>query len=77
MTSENASTSTSSPARKSGTSEERAEEIAARTMNKNRARAGEFRQASKTSIEDMSPQERGGKRSGNRMGSGGPTRAQL
>ncbi|MGI9000982.1 MAG: plasmid stabilization protein [Pseudonocardia sp.] len=60
-----------------GAGEDRAEEIAARTVNKNRARTGEAREASKTSLQDMSPQERGGKRSGKRMGPGGPTRDQL
>jgi hypothetical protein len=55
----------------------RAEEIAARTVNKNRARSGESRTASRTSIEDKSPQQRGGERSGNRKGPGGPTKAQL
>jgi hypothetical protein len=64
-------------AQQRGASPERAEEIAARTVNKNRARSGEARQASKTSIEDMSPQERGGKRAGRRRGPGGPTKAQL
>ena len=47
-----------------GASEGRAEEIAARTVNKNRAQAGESRQASKTSTQDKSPQQRGGQRSG-------------
>jgi hypothetical protein len=60
-----------------GTGEERAEEIAARTVNKNRAQAGESRRASKSSTNDMSPQKRGGQRSGNRKGPGGPTRDQL
>ena len=46
-------------------------------MNKNRARSGKSRQKSKTSVKDMSPQRRGGKRSGNRQGPGGPTRDQL
>ncbi|HWC79608.1 MAG TPA: plasmid stabilization protein [Pseudonocardiaceae bacterium] len=64
-------------AEKRGTSEGRAEEIAARTVNKNRARTGESRQASKTSIKDKSPQQRGGQRSGNRLGPGGPTKEQL
>ena len=63
--------------RSRGASEDRAEEIAARTVNKNRAQAGESRQASKTSTQDMSPQKRGGKRAGKRQGPGGPTRAQL
>ncbi|OZM69985.1 plasmid stabilization protein [Amycolatopsis antarctica] len=60
-----------------GASEDRAEEIAARTVNKNRARSGESDQASKTSVNDVSPQHRGGKRSGNNQGPNGPTRDQL
>lgn len=64
-------------ARDRGTSESRAEEIAARTVNKNRARTGESRRASRTSTRDVSPQHRGGKRSGLGMGPGGPTREQL
>jgi len=63
--------------RSRGASEDRAEEIAARTVNKNRAQAGESRQASKSSTQDMSPQRRGGKRAGKRQGPGGPTRDQL
>lgn len=63
--------------RSRGASEDRAEEIAARTVNKNRAQAGESRQASKTSTQDMSPQKRGGKRAGKRQGPGEPTRDQL
>jgi plasmid stabilization system protein ParE len=59
-----------------GASERRAEEIAARTVNKNRAQSGESRTASKTSVDDMSPQRRGGKRSG-RRGPKGPTKDQL
>ena len=47
-----------------GASEGRAEEIAARTVNKERARAGESRQRSRTSTEDMSSSRRGGRRSG-------------
>ena len=58
-----------------GASNERAAEIAARTVNKNRAQSGESRQASRTSVNDVSPQHRGGKRS--HQGSGGPTKAQL
>jgi len=46
-----------------GAGEDRAKEIAARTVNKNRAQAGESAQASRTSTDDMSPQRRGGKRS--------------
>ncbi len=53
----------------------RAEEIAARTVNKERARSGEARSASRTSTEDMSSSRRGGLRS--HRGSGGPTYAQL
>jgi hypothetical protein len=56
-----------------GASTKRAEEIAARTVNKNRARSGEADQASRSSLEDMSPQRRGGKR----QGPGGPTKQQL
>jgi hypothetical protein len=47
-----------------GASEGRAEEIAARTVNKERARSGESRQWSRTSTEDMSSGRRGGQRSG-------------
>lgn len=63
--------------KKRGAGEDRAEEVAARTVNKNRAQSGESRQASKTSTQDTSPQRRGGKRSGNNQGPGGPTKAQL
>jgi hypothetical protein len=47
-----------------GASEGRAEEIAARTVNKERARSGESRQRSRTSTKDMSSGRRGGQRSG-------------
>jgi hypothetical protein len=47
-----------------GRSESRAEEIAARTVNKERARSGESRQRSRTSTRDMSSSRRGGQRSG-------------
>jgi hypothetical protein len=47
-----------------GGSEDRAEEIAARTVNKERARSGESRQRSRTSTADMSSSRRGGLRSG-------------
>jgi plasmid stabilization system protein ParE len=60
-----------------GSSEKRAKEIAARTVNKDRAQSGESRQASKTSTHDASPEHRGGKRSGNRQGPGGQTKQQL
>jgi hypothetical protein len=58
-----------------GDSEELAEEIAARTVNKDRARAGEARQSSTTSTEDISSGRRGGLRS--HRGPGGRTRDQL
>lgn len=60
---------------KRGESEDTAEEIAARTVNKERARAGEARQASRSSIEDISSSRRGGLRS--HKGPGGRTRDQL
>jgi hypothetical protein len=47
-----------------GASEDRAEEIAARTVNKERARSGQSRTRSRTSIRDISPGRRGGLRSG-------------
>jgi hypothetical protein len=59
-----------------GAGEDRAEEIAARTVNKNRAQSGESKTASRSSLNDKSPQERGGQRSG-RKGPKGPTRDQL
>ncbi len=58
-----------------GRGEDAAEEIAARTVNKERARSGEARQASKTSTEDISSGRRGGLRS--HQGPGGRTKAQL
>ncbi|MGW1718224.1 plasmid stabilization protein [Streptomyces sp. NPDC002156] len=58
-----------------GESEKRAEEIAARTVNKERARAGESKTASRTSIQDMSSGKRGGQRS--HKGAQGPTYDQL
>jgi len=58
-----------------GRSERTAEEIAARTVNKERARAGESRTASKTSTDDISSGRRGGLRS--HTGSAGRTKAQL
>jgi hypothetical protein len=61
---------------KQGASESKAEEIAARTVNKAKARAGESRTRSRTSVRDMSSGERGGKRSG-RSGPRGRTREQL
>jgi plasmid stabilization system protein ParE len=58
-----------------GAPEDKAEEIAARTVNKERARAGETKQASRTSTEDLSSGRRGGLRS--HSGSGGRTYDQL
>ncbi|GAA2724503.1 plasmid stabilization protein [Actinocorallia aurantiaca] len=59
-----------------GTGEKRAKEVAARTVNKNRAQSGEARRSSRTSREDMSPQRRGGLRSG-KPGPRGRTKEQL
>ncbi len=58
-----------------GRGEDKAEEIAARTVNKERARHGEARQASRTSTDDISSSRRGGLRS--HRGAGGRTKAQL
>ncbi|EYT82859.1 MULTISPECIES: hypothetical protein [unclassified Streptomyces] len=58
-----------------GRSTGRAEEIAARTVNKERARSGESKTASRVSTQDMSSGRRGGQRSGH--GSQGPTYDQL
>lgn len=52
-----------------------AEEIAARTVNKERARHGEAKEASRSSVDDLSSGRRGGLRS--HRGAGGRTRAQL
>ncbi|HSC49468.1 MAG TPA: hypothetical protein VLD16_04320 [Gaiellaceae bacterium] len=49
---------------KQGRSTKRAKEIAARTVNKERARGGEARESSRTSRQDVSPGRRGGRRSG-------------
>jgi hypothetical protein len=63
--------------REQGRSEDTAEEIAARTVNKERARNGESRTASKTSTQDpLSSGERGGRRSGTKREKG-RTRDQL
>ncbi|MGH8896981.1 MAG: plasmid stabilization protein [Egibacteraceae bacterium] len=58
-----------------GRPEDEAKEIAARTVNKERARAGEAKEASRTSVQDISSARRGGLRS--HKGSGGRTRDQL
>jgi hypothetical protein len=62
--------------RQRGVSEERAEEIAARTVNKERARSGESRSRSRSSTNDISSGRRGGLRSG-KSGPRGRTREQL
>ena len=61
--------------RERGESEDTAEEVAARTVNKERARAGEAQTSSRTSTDDISSGRRGGLRS--HRGSGGRTKAQL
>ena len=58
-----------------GRSSKTAKHIAARTVNKERARSGEAQQASRTSSQDMSSSRRGGKRS--HSGAQGRTRDQL
>ena len=58
-----------------GRPEDVAEEIAARTVNKERARSGEAKQASRSSTQDISSGRRGGLRS--HRGPGGRTKAQL
>ncbi len=63
-------------AKASGKSDKRAKEIAARTVNKERARAGEASSSSKTLTQDISSGRRGGLRSG-RSGPRGRTRDQL
>ncbi|TMK39284.1 MAG: plasmid stabilization protein [Actinobacteria bacterium] len=62
--------------RERGTSTGRAEEIAARTVNKERARSGSARTRSRTSVRDISSGRRGGLRSGTRSPRG-RTREQL
>lgn len=61
--------------KKRGKKESVAEEIAARTVNKERARHGEAKTASPSSLKDVSSGHRGGKRS--HAGEGGRTVAQL
>jgi len=58
-----------------GTNEDKAEEIAARTVNKERARSGEASTASRSSVDDISSSRRGGLRS--HEGPGGRTYDQL
>jgi hypothetical protein len=61
--------------KKRGQSEDKAEEIAARTVNKERARSGEAKTKSRSSTHDISSGRRGGLRS--HSGSGGRTKEQL
>jgi hypothetical protein len=63
-------------AKQSGASEGRAEELAARTVNKERARSGESRTRSRSSLRGRSPSTRGGQRSGTNRPKG-QTREQL
>ncbi|HEY7134219.1 MAG TPA: plasmid stabilization protein [Acidimicrobiia bacterium] len=65
-----------SSAKSRGASTKRAEQMAARTVNKNRARSGESRSASKSSLRGKSPSARGGQRSGTNRPKG-QTREQL
>ena len=58
-----------------GTGQDQAEEIAARTVNKVRAQQGEAKDASRASLDDLSPSRRGGLRS--RRGAQGRTYRQL
>jgi hypothetical protein len=62
--------------KKRGQGEDKAEEIAARTVNKERARSGEAKTASRTSVKDISSGRRGGLRS-HRKGPRGRTKEQL
>jgi hypothetical protein len=61
--------------KEAGRSEDRAEEIAARAVNKEKARSGESKTSSRSSTRGRSASSRGGKRSGS--GPGGRTREQL
>jgi hypothetical protein len=61
--------------KEAGRSEDRAEEIAARSVNKEKARSGESKTSSRSSTNGRSASSRGGKRSGS--GPGGRTRDQL
>src|SRR6266540_7210794 len=63
-------------ARERGASTKRAKEIAARTVNKERARSGEARESSPSSRRDISSGRRGGLRSGTRRPKG-QTKEQL
>ncbi len=62
--------------KRQGKSTKRAKEVAARTVNKERARKGESKTASRSSVRDISSGRRGGLRSGTRRPKG-PTKEQL
>lgn len=64
-----------SSSRKRGESPKRAEEIAARTVNKERARSGEAKSSSPSSNRGPSPSSRGGQRSGDSRSSGSSSRS--
>ena len=64
-------------AKKSGASTKRAKEIAARTVNKERARTGEARESSRSSRTDISSGRRGGLRASGRVSARGRTKEQL
>ena len=66
-------------AQERGMSTKRAKEVAARTVNKERARSGEARESSRSSTRDMSSSRRGGLRShsGKTGGHSGQTKEQL
>jgi hypothetical protein len=66
-------------AKERGMSTKRAKEVAARTVNKERARSGEARESSRSSTQDMSSSRRGGLRShsGKTGGHSGQTKEQL
>jgi len=64
-------------AKERGASTKRAKEIAARTVNKERARTGEARESSRSSRKDISSGRRGGLRGGGRVSARGRTKEQL
>ena len=66
-------------AKERGMSTKRAKEVAARTVNKERARSGEARESSRSSTKDISSSRRGGLRShsGKTGGHSGQTKEQL
>jgi hypothetical protein len=63
--------------KKQGRSTKRAKEIAARTVNKERARSGEARESSRSSRRDVSSYRRGGLRGSGARGERGRTKEQL